>query len=121
MCTTRELAAQNLAVLRRMAKYTQITSTSTAEDGEGTARGRTLVEQVGLNPEAQIQTNQYVIAVWQRSGCFERVYGGGDACVGCWLLLKSRHGQSAGDGEADAGVRGRQGLEQMGCHARKAG
>lgn len=49
MCTTRELVAQNLAVLRRMAKYTQITSTSTAEDGEDTAgaRGRRLTEQVG--------------------------------------------------------------------------
>lgn len=49
MCTTRELVSQNLAVLRRMAKYTQITSTSTAEDGEDTggARGRRLVEQVG--------------------------------------------------------------------------
>jgi hypothetical protein len=49
MCTTRELVAQNLAVLRRMAKYTQITSSSTAEEGEGMGgfRGRKLVEQVG--------------------------------------------------------------------------
>jgi ATP-dependent RNA helicase DDX19/DBP5 len=48
MCTTRELVAQNLAVLRRMAKCTSITSTSTSEEGEGTggARGRKIVEQV---------------------------------------------------------------------------
>ncbi len=51
MCTTRELVAQNLSVLRRMAKFTDITSTSTAEEGEGTggAYGRRLVEQVWLS------------------------------------------------------------------------
>lgn len=48
MCTTRELVAQNLAVLRRIGKYTDITSTSTAEDGkDGPPRGRKLTEQVG--------------------------------------------------------------------------
>jgi len=38
MCPTRELVVQNLSVLRRMAKYTAITSTSTAvDDAEGAA------------------------------------------------------------------------------------
>lgn len=48
MCTTRELVAQNLSVLRKMAKFAGITSTSTSEEGEDTAgaRGRKLVEQV---------------------------------------------------------------------------
>lgn len=57
MCTTRELVAQNLAVLRRMAKYTQITSTSTAEDGEDTggARGRRLVEQVIIGTHGRLK------------------------------------------------------------------
>jgi ATP-dependent RNA helicase DDX19/DBP5 len=50
MCTTRELVAQNLSVLRKMAMFSGITSTSTAEEGEDTggARGRKLVEQVEL-------------------------------------------------------------------------
>jgi ATP-dependent RNA helicase DDX19/DBP5 len=47
MCTTRELVAQNLAVLQRMAKYTNITSTSTADDGDAAARNRSLNQQVG--------------------------------------------------------------------------
>jgi hypothetical protein len=49
MCTTRELVAQNLSVLRKMAKFSGITSTSTSEEGEDTAgaRGRKLIEQVG--------------------------------------------------------------------------
>lgn len=57
MCTTRELAAQNLAVLRRMAKYTGITSTSTADsdEGGGGARGRKLVEQVSTNSLARMR------------------------------------------------------------------
>jgi ATP-dependent RNA helicase DDX19/DBP5 len=48
MCTTRELVAQNLSVLRKMAKFAGITSTSTSEEGEDTAgaRGRKLIEQV---------------------------------------------------------------------------
>jgi ATP-dependent RNA helicase DDX19/DBP5 len=48
MCTTRELVAQNLAVLRRMAKYTNISSTSTAEDGGAESRNRKITEQVRL-------------------------------------------------------------------------
>jgi hypothetical protein len=47
MCTTRELVAQNLAVLRRMAKYTGITSTSTSDDADESQRGRKITEQVG--------------------------------------------------------------------------
>lgn len=49
MCPTRELVAQNLSVVRKMAKFSGITSTSTAEEGEDTAgaRGRKLIEQVG--------------------------------------------------------------------------
>lgn len=48
MCTSRELVAQNLAVLRRMAKYTGITSSSTADDGEDAAwrRGGKIDSQV---------------------------------------------------------------------------
>lgn len=84
MCTTRELVAQNLAVLRRMAKYTQITSTSTAEDGEGTAgaRGRTLVEQVGPNVDITDTSRQKYDEVMASSWLFRL----GLPISGCWLL-----------------------------------
>lgn len=51
MCPTRELVAQNLSVVRKMAKFCGISSTSTAEEGENTAgaRGRKLIEQVWLS------------------------------------------------------------------------
>jgi hypothetical protein len=51
MCTTRELVAQNLSVLRKMAKFAGISSTSTSEEGADTAgaRGRKLIEQVRMN------------------------------------------------------------------------
>lgn len=39
VCPTRELVVQNLQVLRRMAKFTTITSTSTAGDGAGREGG----------------------------------------------------------------------------------
>ncbi|EFJ52048.1 hypothetical protein VOLCADRAFT_103235 [Volvox carteri f. nagariensis] len=39
ICPTRELVVQNLSVLRRMARYTSISSTSTASDGEGPGGG----------------------------------------------------------------------------------
>jgi len=46
ICPTRELVVQNLQVLRRMAKYTSITSTSTASDSESGIRRTKVVEQV---------------------------------------------------------------------------
>eukprot|EP00879_Flechtneria_rotunda_P015545 GHRR01016256.1.p1 GENE.GHRR01016256.1~~GHRR01016256.1.p1 ORF type:complete len:459 (+),score=143.72 GHRR01016256.1:226-1602(+) len=57
MCTTRELVTQNLNVLRKMAKYSGITSTSTAEEGADTAgaRGRKLVEQVIIGTHGRLK------------------------------------------------------------------
>eukprot|EP00882_Tetradesmus_deserticola_P008322 GHRQ01008774.1.p1 GENE.GHRQ01008774.1~~GHRQ01008774.1.p1 ORF type:complete len:492 (+),score=257.21 GHRQ01008774.1:272-1747(+) len=57
MCTTRELVAQNLSVLRKMAKFSGITSTSTSEDGEDTAgaRGRKLIEQVIIGTHGRLK------------------------------------------------------------------
>eukprot|EP00775_Hariotina_reticulata_P011099 gene11099-11253_t len=57
MCTTRELVAQNLSVLRKMAMFSGITSTSTAEEGDdaGGARGRKLVEQVIIGTHGRLK------------------------------------------------------------------
>eukprot|EP00878_Enallax_costatus_P015357 GHUV01016085.1.p1 GENE.GHUV01016085.1~~GHUV01016085.1.p1 ORF type:complete len:457 (+),score=103.79 GHUV01016085.1:581-1951(+) len=57
MCPTRELVAQNLGVVRKMAKFCGITSTSTAEEGEDTAgaRGRKLIEQVIIGTHGRLK------------------------------------------------------------------
>ena len=45
VCPTRELAAQNLAVVERIGKYTGITVTSTVDDPSAPARCETCVDR----------------------------------------------------------------------------
>jgi hypothetical protein len=78
MCTTRELVAQNLSVLRKMAAFAGISSTSTSEEGEDTAgaRGRKLIEQV---------TALFGCFGWLLQGaCFEKLF-----CLRFWALSAS--------------------------------
>lgn len=57
ICPTRELVIQNLQVLRQMAKYTGITSTSTASDGgESGVRRSKVTEQVVIGTHGTLHT-----------------------------------------------------------------